>query len=336
MSRKEANSMKSSKRLTIVVPGDDPPQIQGSPNIERLRPYGDVILYTDRPANHEEKVRRGRDADILINTRGMVTWPRKALLQLPKLRHISTCSIGTDMIDLETASEMGITVSNQPGRTSPVVAEHAFGLMFAAAKRASFFTSEVKAGRWPRMDNILLQGKTLGIIGTGNIGSEMVRLGKAIGMNVLAWTFNPSSERAKAMGVRYVELDELLRAADVVSLHLKLTDESRKIIGKRELGLMKPNTILVNTARGGLVDNDALVEALNSGSLAGAAIDVYDKEPPPFDHPFLSCEHVILTPHCADMTPEGVEMLNEGAVDNIIAFLEGCPQNLVTTEFARS
>jgi D-3-phosphoglycerate dehydrogenase len=240
------------------------------------------------------------------------------------------------MIDLETASEMGISVSNQPGRTSPVVAEHAFGLMFAAAKRASFFTSEVKAGRWPRMDNILLQGKTLGIIGTGNIGSEMVRLGKAIGMNVLAWTFNPSPERAEAMGVQYVELDELLRTADVVSLHLKLTDESRKIIGKRELGLMKPNTLLVNTARGGLVDNDALVESLNSGSLAGAAIDVYDKEPPPSDHPFLSCEQVILTPHCADMTPEGVEMLNEGAVDNIIAFLEGCPQNLVTTEFARS
>lgn len=328
--RKERNSMNSSNRLTIVVPGDDPAQIQGSPNLERLEPYGDVILYTDRPATLEEKVARAKDADILINTRGIVTWPGEVLRQLPKLRLIATCSIGTDMIGLEVAREMGIVVSNQPGRTSPVVAEHMFGLMFAAAKRAAFFTTEVKAGRWPRMDNILLQGKTLGIIGTGNIGAEMARLGRAIGMNVIAWTFNPSPERAESLGVRYVELDELLRTADVVSLHLRLTNESRHIIGAHEFGLMKPNALLVNAARGGLVDTDALVEALNSGRLGGAAIDVYDEEPPPTDHPLLSCKQVVLTPHCADMTPEGVELLNEGAVDNIIAFLEGRPQNVVT------
>ncbi|MFQ6039715.1 MAG: 2-hydroxyacid dehydrogenase [Candidatus Poribacteria bacterium] len=322
--------MNSSNRLTIVVPGDDPAQIQGSPNLERLKPYGDVILYADRPATLEEKVARAKDADILINTRGIVTWPGEALRQLPKLRLIATCSIGTDMIDLEVAREMGIVVSNQPGRTSPVVAEHAFGLMFAAAKRAAFFTTQVKAGYWPRMDNILLQGKTLGIIGTGNIGSEMARLGRAIGMNVIAWTFHPSPERAESLGVQYVELDELLRTADVVSLHLRLTDKSRHIIGASELGLMKPNALLVNVARGGLVDTDALVEALNSGRLGGAAIDVYDEEPPPVGHPLLACEQVVLTPHCADMTPEGVELLNEGAVDNIIAFLEERPQNVVT------
>lgn len=322
--------MKSSNRITIVVPGDDPPQIQGSPSLERLKPYGDVILHTDRPATLEEKITRAKEADILINTRGIVTWPGEALRQLPKLQLITTCSIGTDMIDLETASEMGITVSNQPGRTASVVAEHTFGLMFAAAKRAAFFTNQVRAGHWPRIDNILLQGKTLGVIGTGNIGSEMVRLGKAIGMNVIAWTFNPTLQRAETLGVRYVELDELLSTADVVSLHLKLTDESRQIIGTRELGMMKPNALLINSARGGLVDNNALAEALNSGNLAGAAIDVYDEEPPPTDHPLLSCEQVILTPHCADMTPEGVELLNEGAVDNIIAFLERNPQNVVT------
>jgi D-3-phosphoglycerate dehydrogenase len=322
--------MGSSNRLTFVIPGDDPPQIQGSPSLERLQPYGDVILYTDRPANLEEKIVRVKDADILINTRSIVTWPAEALRQLPKLRHITTCSIGTDMIDLEVAKDMGITVSNQPGRTAPVVAEHAFGLMFAAAKHAAFFTSEVRAGRWPRMDNIMLQGKTLGIIGTGNIGSEMARLGKAIGMNVIAWTFNPSRERAEVLGVRYVDLEELMGTADVVSLHLKLTNESRQIISKRELGLMKQNALLVNSARGALVDNNALVEALDSGSLAGAAIDVYDEEPPRPDHPLLSCEQVILTPHCADMTPEGVELLNEGAIDNVIAFLKGHPQNVVT------
>lgn len=146
-------------RLTIVVPGDDPVQIAGSPHLDRLRPYGEVILYTDRPASLEEKIARARGADILINTRGAVTWPGEALRALPRLRLIATCSIGTDMIDLAVARELGIVVCNQPGRTAPVVAEHAFGLMFALAKRAAFQTAELKAGRWTRRENIFLQGK---------------------------------------------------------------------------------------------------------------------------------------------------------------------------------
>ena len=317
-------------QVKIVVPGDNPPQIQGSQHLKRLEPYGGVILHIDRPESFEEQISRAKDAEILMNTRGIVTWPREALSQLPKLRMITTCSIGTDMLDLEAAREFGIVVSNQPGRTAPVVAEHGFGLMFAAAKRAAFFTAAVKGGQWPRMDSIHLQGKTLGVVGTGNIGSEMARLGRALGMNVIAWTFNPSPERASQLGVQYMELDELLRTADVVSLHVKLTDDSRHLIGKRELVLMKSNALLINVARGEVVDTEALVEALNSGHLGGAAIDVYDEEPPPADHPLLACDQVILTPHCADMTPEGVDLLNEGAVDNVIAFLNGEPQNVVT------
>lgn len=230
----------TSDRLTIMVPGDAPPQIQGSPHLKRLEPYGDVVVHIDRPESLEEKINRAKEADILINSRGIVTWPAEALRQLPKLRMITTCSIGTDMIDLQVARELGIVVCNQPGRTAPVVAEHAFGLMFAVAKRAAFFTVETKAGRWTRRDNVYLQGKILGIIGTGNIGSEMARLGRAVGMNVIAWTFNPSTEKAARLGLRYVDLDELLRTADVVGLHLKLTDESRGMIGKREFQLMKP------------------------------------------------------------------------------------------------
>lgn len=320
----------TSDRLTIMVPGDAPPQIQGSPHLKRLEPYGDVVVHIDRPESLEEKINRAKEADILINSRGIVTWPAEALRQLPKLRMITTCSIGTDMIDLQVARELGIVVCNQPGRTAPVVAEHAFGLMFAVAKRAAFFTVETKAGRWTRRDNVYLQGKILGIIGTGNIGSEMARLGRAVGMNVIAWTFNPSTEKAARLGLRYVDLDELLRTADVVGLHLKLTDESRGMIGKREFQLMKPGALLVNCARGEIVDTNALAEALNSGHLGGAGFDVYDEEPPPADHPLLACDQVVLTPHCADMTPEGVDLLNEGAVDNIIAFLEGQPQNVVT------
>ena len=320
----------SSDRPKVVVPGDNPPQIQGSPHLKRLDPYADVVLYADRCPCAEEKLKRAGDADIIINSRGMVTWPSEILHQLPKLRLISTCSIGTDMIDLEAAKELGITVNNQPGRTAPVVAEQAFGLMLAIAKRAAFFTESMRAGRWPRVDHIYLHGKTLGIIGTGNIGAEMARLGGAIGMNVIAWTYHPSPERAEKLGVKFVGLDELLRTADVVSIHAKLTDDSRSLIGKPQFDLMKPNTLLVNVARGPIVDTNALVDALNSGHLGGAAIDVFDQEPIPADHPLLGCEQVVLTPHCADMTPEGVDLLNEGAVDNVIAFLQGQPRNVVT------
>ncbi len=287
------------------------------------------MLYTDRPETAEEKIRRAENADILINSRGMVKWTADVLKCLPKLKLISLCSIGTDMIALDATKKRGIVVYNQPGRTALVVAEHSFGLMFALAKRAAFMTSVMKAGKWPRMDSVFLQGKTLGIIGTGRIGSDMARLAKAIGMNVIAWTYHPSDERAKQLGIQYVSLEDLLRMSDVVSLHVKLTDDSYHLIGERELTLMKPNALLINVARGPLLDTDALVHALNSGHLGGAAIDVYDQEPPPADHPLLACKQVILTPHCADMTPEGVDLLNEGAVDNIIAFLEGNPKNVV-------
>ena len=148
-------------RLKIVVPGDDPPQIQTSPHLERLTPYGDVVLYTDRPITSAEKVNRAKEADILINSRGMVNWTAPILRQLSKLQMITTCSIGTDMIDLQVAKELGVVVCNQPGRTAPVVAEHAFGLMFALAKRTAFHTAETKAGRWNRIDNIFLRNKIL-------------------------------------------------------------------------------------------------------------------------------------------------------------------------------
>ncbi len=321
--------MASSERLTFVVPGDDPPQIQGSPHLERLKPYGEVALHTDRPPSMEEQLSRARDAEVILNTRGSIKWMRDAIDALPKLRMIATCSIGTDMVDLAAASERGIVVSNQPGRTAPVVAEHIIGLMFAIAKRAAYQTAEVKAGRWAAMQNVYLQGKTMGIVGTGNVGREVARLSKALGMRTVAWTFNPSAIRAAELGVEFVELDALLRQADVVSLHVRLTDDSRGMIGTRELALMKSGTLLVNGGRGELVDVAALVEALHSGHLAGAGLDVFDAEPLPADHPILSCEQVVLTPHVADQTPEGVELLNEGCVDNVIAFLDGKPLNVV-------
>ncbi|MFN8632313.1 MAG: NAD(P)-dependent oxidoreductase [Chloroflexota bacterium] len=318
------------ERVKIVVPGDNPHQIQGSPRLAALEPYGDVTVYTDRPSSPEQQVERAQGATILLNSRGAVRWPGDVLRQLPTLKFITVFGIGTDSIDLVTAKELGITVSNIPGKTAPVVAEHAFGLMLAAAKRVVFQTGELRDGRWgTRIDNIYLNGKTLGVIGAGPIGARMIQLGKAIGMNVIAWTFNPTPERAARLGAEFVSLDELIQRSDVVSLHLPLTDKSRGMIGARELGMMKPNALLVNTGRGPLVDEAALVAALEAGQIAGAGLDVFAQEPLPSDSAILRCKQVVLTPHNADSTPEGLDFLNEGAVENAIAFLEGRPQNVV-------
>ncbi len=318
------------ERVTIVVPGDDPAQIQGSAHLGRLERYGDVIVYPDRPTSAEEQVRRARGAHVLLNSRGAVKWPGELLRQLPNLKMITVFGIGTDSIDLETARAQNVVVCNIPGKTAPVVAEHAFGLMLACAKRAVFQTDELRAGRWgTRVDNVFLRGKTLGVVGLGNIGARMAELGRASGVHVVGWTFIPSPERGRELGVELVELDDLLRRADVVSLHVKLTDRSRGLIGERELGLMKPGAILVNTGRGPLVEDGALIQALDSGHLGGAALDVFTQEPLPADAPILRARQIVLTPHNADATPEGIDFLNEGAVDNVIAFLEGQPRNVV-------
>jgi phosphoglycerate dehydrogenase-like enzyme len=322
--------MTSDARPIVVIPADDPLQIAESPHLERLRAVAEVRLHRDWPADDDDQLRRARDAHVILNSRGQLNWPGRLLRSLSNLRFITACGIGTDSLDVETATELGIIVSNIPGRTAPVVAEHALALMLGAAKRLAFQTAELQAGKWNPVEIILLRGKTLGVVGTGSIGAATARLAAAIGMNVIAWTFNPTAERARELNVRYVELDELLTTSDVVSLHLKLTPQSRHLIGRRELSLMKPGSLLVNTARGNVVDMQALVAVLQEGRLAGAALDVFDIEPLPADHPILGCPHVILTPHNADQTPEGIDILNGGAVDNVLAFLRGTPQNVVT------
>ena len=314
--------------VRIVVPGDEPVQIAGSPHLARLKPCGEVVLYSDLPANREQKIKRVAEADVILNSRGTVTWGADDFKQLPKLRLIATCSIGTDAIDLEAAKSCGVTVSNQPGRTAPLVAEHCIALLMACAKRLSFQTAELKAGRWTQRENVLLAGKTLGVLGTGHIGAEVARLGRALGMDVIAWTFHPSPDRAEQLGVRFVELDVLLAQSDAVCVSTKLTGETRGLVGREEFARMKPGSLFINAARGAIVDTNALVDALDQGHLGGAGIDVYDAEPLPPDHPLLGCEQVVLTPHNADQTPEGIELLNGGVVDNIIAFLEGKPKNV--------
>ena len=295
----------------------------------KLGEEAEIRLFMDRPIDFEEQIDRVRGASAIINSRSYVQWPRKAIEQLPELGHITVCGIGTDSIDLEAAREHGVLVSNIPGKTAPVVAEHSFALMWAIAKQLTWYMDTMRAGLWTKMDGVFLAGKTAGIIGTGNIGTEMVKLCRAVGMDVIAWTFNPSDERAARLGVEFVELNELLARSDVISIHIQQTPESHHMIGEPELAMMKPGSLLVNVARGPIVDEVALVNALNSGHLGGAALDVFEEEPLPENHPLLECEHVILTPHIADMTPEGLDLLNQGVVENTLAFLNGTPQNIV-------
>lgn len=317
-------------RLKIVVPGDEPPQIQNSPHLERLEGRGTLIVHKDRPRDAADKIARVAGAGIIMNTRGTVTWGEEDFAQLPNLKMITSCSIGTDMFDLEAAKARGIIICNQPGRTAPVVAEHMFGLMFAVAKRTTYLTTEMRKGGWPRINNLMLQGRTVGIIGTGAIGAEMARLCQAMGMKVIAWTYHPSEKREKELGVTFKTLDAVLSESDVVSVHVRLTSDSKHLIGADQFSKMKPNSIFLNGSRGAVVDTNALVAALKSGHLMGAGIDVFEEEPTPADHPLFACEHAIVTPHSADMTPEGVDLLNGGAVDNVIAYLDGRPQNRVT------
>ena len=315
-----------SDRPIVVVPGDDPPQIADSPELQRLSERAEVIVYRDHPANNDEKMARVRDAKAILSSRSSVTWREAELRALPNLGLIATCSVGTDAIDLVTAKELGIIVSNQPGVNAPFVAEHMFGLMFAVAKQAADQTIALKEGRWELPVNMTLQGKRLGVAGTGAIGAEMARLGNALGMDVVAWTYNPSDERAKALGVRFVDFDELLASSDVLSLHMRLSEDSRGLIDAKAIAKMKPNAILLNGARGDVVDYQALVTALQQGALFGAGLDVFPEEPLPADHPILSCKRVVLTPHAADQTPEAVAAVNRTAVDNVLAFLDGVPK----------
>lgn len=313
----------------VVIPGDDPPMIAGSQHLARLRERAELIQYDTRPASDEQKIARVQDATVILNSRATVRWPGSVLKQLPKLKLIACCAIGVDCIDRAAARELGVLVCNVPGRTATIVAEHALAMLLGVARRLAFMTAEVKQGRWPGERLISLAGKRLGVVGTGNIGCETIRLAKAIGMEVVAWSFHPDHEKAARLGFRYVELNELLEACDAISIHLKLTDESRRLIDAAAIARMQPGALLVNTSRGAIVEQAALAAALRCGRLGGAALDVFETEPVPAGDPLLSCEQVIFTSHAADQLPEGFDALAGGAVDNVLAFLGGRPQNVV-------
>lgn len=303
--------------MKVIIPDDWPPVLASSPSYVRLRESADVEYYDTLPGSAERLLERIQHADAVINIRSSCRFPDEVFAQCPRLRLLSIWGTGTDNVDLAAAKARGITVTNTPGVSATSIAEHALTLMLAVARNIPVQDAAVRAGEWPRGRSMELRGKTLGIIGLGAIGRRFAELGRAIGMRVIAWTMHPNP----ALGFELVELDELYRSSDVVSLHLRLSPETTGMIGARELGLMKPSAIFVNTARGAIVDEPALVDALTNRRIHGAGLDVFAQEPLPPGHPLTKLPNVVLTPHSAGITPEALEAGLRMAVANVLEFM---------------
>jgi phosphoglycerate dehydrogenase-like enzyme len=318
--------------MNIVIPDDYPPTYASldQPDLVRLAPYGSVQLHTTRAADRAELFGRLAAAEVLINVRAYTALDDEALAAAPILKMISILGTGTDNVDLAAAKRRGVTVTNTPGVGAPSVAELTFGLILAVTRAIPLSDVRVRQGTWQHVEGPELEGKTLGLLGLGAIGQRVARLGRGFGMRVIAWSFGHDPARAERLGVELVERDDVFRQADIVSVHLRNTPEVRGLVGARELALMPPSAYLINTARGALVDQDALAEALRAGRLAGAGLDVYLEEPlPPARNPFLGLDNVVLTPHVGAVTREANARSRAMPVDNIIAYLEGRAEHVV-------
>ncbi len=312
------------------MPDDFPPALSGTPAEALLRAIGDVRVFTDRGADQEpELARRVGDAEVVINIRAHARFSERVLAACPRLRLISIWGTGTDHVDLAACRSKGVTVTNTPGVNAHAVAEHALALMLAITRRIPAMDRDVRAGHWPRGPLVQLEGRTLGLVGLGAIGRRVAALASAFNMPLLATTWGPDGGRAAAAGARHVAIDELLRTSDIVSLHLRLTTETRGFLGRDRLALMKPTAFLINTARAGLVDRLALAEALGGDRLAGAGLDVFHEEPVAAGDPLFTLGNVVLTPHVAGMTREVIDGGMRRAVENVRLFLGGTPRDVV-------
>jgi len=307
----------------IVIPDDEPAVMSRSVAFRNLAGHN-VRTYLTRPSGPAELAERIGDDDIVINIRSTSRFTADVLEKCPALRLISIWGTGTDNVDLEAARRQGIRVTNTPGVSAIAVAEHTLALMMAVAKRTVEVDQQVRQGRWPRAMVTQLRGKTLGLIGTGAIGREVARLGSGIGMRVIAWTFHPRGDVAE-----WVSFDEVFRQSDVLSVHVRLSTETSGLIRREHLDLMRPGAILINTARGGIVNEADLVQALLTNRIAGAGLDVFETEPLPPESPLFAMPNVVLTPHAAGITPEATEAGLALAIENVCAFLAGEPTNVV-------
>ncbi len=297
-----------------------------------LQALGEVALHArTSPA---ELLERARGAQILITNKAPID--AAALSQLPELRYVTVTATGTNIVDVAAARRRGVAVSNVPSYGADSVAEHTLGLMLEASKHLARHTAAVRAGGWAQQPDFsfsvgeirLLAGRTLGIVGLGAIGRRVAELALAFKMTVLA-ARRPGQAPAEVTGVSWCELSELAARADFLSLHCPLTEQTRELVDAALLARMKRSAVLINTARGGLIAEAALADALRSGRIAAAYLDVLGSEPPPADHPLIALPSCWVTPHIAWASAEARARLLEVTVNNVRAFLAGAPCNVV-------
>jgi len=264
---------------------------------------------------------------ILCHLRERTPMPRALLERLPNLEFMTVTGKAHRTLDLRAATERGIVVSHVSSAVhgSNAPPELAWGLILATARHIAYEDRGVREGAWQRTAGMLLDGKTLGLLGLGRVGQRMAAIGQAFGMRVVAWSPNLTDEAAAAFKVQRVDKDALFAQSDVLSIHVVLSERSRHLVGRRELALMKPDALLVNTARGPIVDEAALVEALAQGRLGGAGLDVLETEPLPAGHPLTRLDNVVLTPHLGYATRETIAGFYQASVAGVQAYLAGAP-----------
>jgi phosphoglycerate dehydrogenase-like enzyme len=284
----------------------------------------EAIFFNQHVSDIEALARQLAGFEVIVAMRERTPFPRALLERLPKLRLLVTTGMRNRSIDVEAAKARGVAVCGTPGLNT-TTAELTWGLILALARQIPREDRELRTGRWQTTVGLGLAGRTLGILGLGTIGQQVARVGAAFGMKLIAWSQNLDAARASAAGASRVGKEQLFQEADILTIHLVLSDRTRGLVGARELALMKPSALLVNTSRGPIVDERALAEALKRGTLAGAGIDVYGEEPIPRDHPLLIAPNTVLTPHLGYVTRESYRVYYEGAVEAIRAWQGGAP-----------
>jgi phosphoglycerate dehydrogenase-like enzyme len=269
--------------------------------------------------------------DILCTIRERMSMPRSLFEQLPNLKLVTIVGMSLPNLDMEAATDHGVIVAHS-NFSNPVFAniadatpELTWGLMIATVRHMNLESRRMREGGWQGTVGVNLAGRTLGLLGLGRIGKRMAEYARVFGMPVIAWSQNLTAEAARAAGARRVEKDDLFRLADIVSIHVRLSERTRGLVTARELALMKPSAYLVNTSRGPIVVEADLLAALRSGILAGAGLDVFDQEPPPADHPFRTMDNVTLTPHLGYVTHETLRAFYVDTLDAVVAFVDGTP-----------
>ena len=294
--------------------------------------WGDleVEVFSDHAAGDDEVVARLAPFEVVVAMRERTPFTRARLERLENLKLLVTTGMRNASIDLEAARDRGVIVSGT-GSLGPPTAELAWGLILALTRHIPAEDARVRAGGWQHTIGPELAGHTLGLVGLGRLGARMARIARAFEMETIAWSQNLTPEKAAEAGAAAVAREELFRRADIVSIHLVLSDRSRGLVGVEELALMKPTAYLVNTSRGPIVDEAALLDALHSGRIAGAGIDVYDTEPLPPEHPLRFAPNTVLTPHIGYVTTGTYEVFYREAVEDIAAWRDGAPVRMLTS-----